>query len=218
MLHLLSNSATKLIQSPQTKRVSDIILASMALILSYPLRKIIEHQIKKEDGGDVYYPQIRLGKNGQEFKMWKYRSMKNVEGAENDPSQDAQRKTRFGRFIRAKGFDEIPQFWNVLYGDMSMVGPRPRMIKEIEKIPEDQRKIILSVPQGIFGPYQNAQIYRPGEVTAESTIKREVEFAQGAPSIRRAFLYVGGGLMVALRGKEDHKPFATPQNDISPRP
>jgi exopolysaccharide biosynthesis polyprenyl glycosylphosphotransferase len=106
----------------------DIVFCSMALIIFFIPMALIALLIKLESRGPIFYKQERVGLDGKIFKMWKFRSMRQdaerstgaVWAIENDP-----RRTKFGCFLRRTSLDELPQLWNVLKGEMSMVGPRP---------------------------------------------------------------------------------------------
>jgi Undecaprenyl-phosphate glucose phosphotransferase len=117
------------------KRGMDIVLASIALMLAAPLMVLVAFLVKLSSRGPIFYRQERCGLNGEAFQMIKFRSMRvdaESSGAmmtkENDP-----RRTRFGSFIRATSLDELPQLFNVLKGDMSLVGPRPERPVFIDK-------------------------------------------------------------------------------------
>jgi exopolysaccharide biosynthesis polyprenyl glycosylphosphotransferase len=123
------------------KRMIDLVTAGLGLCLSAPLWPVIAVAIKLCDGGPVFYSQDRVGQNGQIFKLFKFRTMrtdaengKSVWSAPNDP-----RVTAVGRLLRRTRFDELPQLFNVLVGDMSIVGPRPErpdIVAELtEKLP-----------------------------------------------------------------------------------
>jgi len=116
------------------KRVIDVIGATVGLIISAPLIAVFGALVYRESRGSIFYRQTRMGRNGRPFEMYKIRSMKldaECEGAqwckENDP-----RRLRVGAFMRKWNIDEVPQFWNVLKGDMSLVGPRPERPELIE--------------------------------------------------------------------------------------
>lgn len=143
----------------------DIIGSIVGLLLSIIPVLIIAIRIKKEDGGPIFFRQKRVGKNGEIFLMCKIRSMvvqaenlrkelldeSDVDGMfkmKNDP-----RVTHVGQYIRKHSLDELPQFWNVLKGDMSLVGPRPALIEEAEFY-SDREKSRLSVKPGITGLWQ----------------------------------------------------------------
>ena len=111
------------------KRLYDIVLSLVALVLFAPIMAAVAVAIKMTDGGDIFYRQARLTKDGKVFQVLKFRSMRmdaekdgvaRLSTGENDP-----RVTKVGRFIRAVRFDELPQLLNILKGDMAIVGPRP---------------------------------------------------------------------------------------------
>ena len=109
------------------KRLLDIIIASIALILLSPIFLIVAYKVRKNLGSPIFFYQERPGENGQIFKMMKFRSMKDAFDKEGNPLPDDQRITPFGHKLRATTLDEMPQLFNVLKGDMSIVGPRPQM-------------------------------------------------------------------------------------------
>ena len=127
-------------------RMFDILLCSIALILLSPVFLIVAIAIKCEDGGRVFFSQTRLTKNGKQFQMYKFRSMcPNADAMlealldENEMDGPAfkikkdPRVTKVGRFIRKTSIDELPQLINVIKGDMSIVGPRPPILREVEQ-------------------------------------------------------------------------------------
>ncbi|WP_101773104.1 sugar transferase [Peptostreptococcus faecalis] len=121
------------------QRIFDIILSSVALIIGVPIILIFGLLIKIEDNGPITYKQERLGRNGKEFYVYKLRSMRT--DAEKFGAQwaekDDPRITKVGKFIRKTRIDEIPQLWNILKGDMGIIGPRPErsiFTKEFEEI------------------------------------------------------------------------------------
>jgi exopolysaccharide biosynthesis polyprenyl glycosylphosphotransferase len=118
------------------KRAFDLTVAVIALMAFLPLILLIAAAIWLEDRGPVVYRQVRMGLDGKPFEILKFRSMRH--GAENETGavwarKDDQRRTRVGRFIRAWSLDELPQLWNVLMGDMSVVGPRPERPQFVEQ-------------------------------------------------------------------------------------
>jgi exopolysaccharide biosynthesis polyprenyl glycosylphosphotransferase len=121
------------------KRVFDLILALVILILTFPLWLIVALAIKIEDGGPVFYIQERVGKNKKIFKLIKFRSM--IKEAEKRGPKWAeiedQRVTKVGKFLRRFHLDEIPQMINVLKGDISLVGPRPERPEFVEKLEKE---------------------------------------------------------------------------------
>ena len=122
------------------KRLFDIVFSVIAIILTFPLMIIISIMIKVDSKGKVIYKQKRITKNGKEFIMYKFRTM--IENAEKDTGpilakEDDERITKIGKILRKTRLDELPQFFNVLKGDMSIVGPRPERKEIIEKIIKD---------------------------------------------------------------------------------
>jgi len=156
--------ATRL--GPLFKRVMDVILSATALVLLWPLMLVIAIAIKLESSDGVIYRSFRLGERGRRFACYKFRTM--VAGANelkdslrrlnqrrgpffkiaNDP-----RVTRFGRFLRKYSLDELPQFWNVLKGDMSLVGPRPHPVEDCAEYSSEHCRR-LTVKPGVTGLWQ----------------------------------------------------------------
>ena len=135
------------------KRLFDIVVSLPALILLSPLLALIALAIKLYDGGPVLYIQNRVGKDGNTFRCCKFRTM--VIGAENkglglEVAQNDPRITRTGRFLRHWTLDEIPQLFNVLKGDMSIVGPRPTVPSQVGRYTPWQRRR-LEVKPGMAG-------------------------------------------------------------------
>lgn len=118
-----------------SKRILDIVFSSIVLVLGFPFWLFIGLMVKFTSPGEIFYTQIRVGLNGRNFKIYKFRSMRSdIDQTEQGwTSVGDPRVTKFGWFIRKTHLDEIPQFWNVLKGDMSIVGPRPEQPKLVEK-------------------------------------------------------------------------------------
>lgn len=141
------------------KRCLDLVIASIGLVLLSPIMLLVALAIKLESKGPVIYKQTRIGKDGREFTFYKFRSM--YEGADkirdqlqhlNEASgpifkiKNDPRITRVGRIIRKTSLDELPQFFNVLKGDMSLVGPRPPLPCEVEQYTPYQRQRLAVLP------------------------------------------------------------------------
>ena len=140
------------------KRLFDIIASASGLILLSPLFLFLIIKIRHEDGGPAFYSQERIGKDEKPFKMWKFRSMvvnadqmidqledqNEIDGA-MFKIKDDPRITKIGHTIRKYSLDELPQLWNVLIGDMSLVGPRPPLPSEVEDYtPYDKLRLIVT--------------------------------------------------------------------------
>lgn len=158
------------------KRIFDVLLALVSLVLFAPVMLIIYVLIKKEDpDGDAIYAQERIGLNGKPFKLYKFRSMHMDAEALNTPQlyagEDDPRLTEVGKFIRAHHLDEFPQLWNVLKGDMSFVGPRPERQYYIDQIMQhnpDYVKLYVLRP----GLFSYATLYNGYTDTMEKMLKR----------------------------------------------
>lgn len=163
------------------KRAFDIVTSAAALIILSPIMLIAAILVYVDDPGKVFYGHVRIGKNGKPFKMWKFRSMymnadKMIDlltpeqakqyytefKIDNDP-----RITKIGNFLRKTSLDELPQLFNVLCNDMSLVGPRPLIESEIQTYYDDTHDVLLAVKPGVTGYWQayarNNATYQSGE-------------------------------------------------------
>ena len=122
------------------KRLLDIIIASTALILLSPLYVFVAYKVKKNLGSPVLFRQVRPGLHGKPFEMIKFRTMKDALDAEGNPLPDSERLTPFGKMLRATSLDEMPELWNVIKGDMSIVGPRPLLMEYLPLYNSEQAK------------------------------------------------------------------------------
>ena len=133
------------------KRIFDVIVSAIGLIILSPLMLVIAYLIKREDGGPVFYRGVRMGRYGKPFRIYKFRTM--VVDAEKlggpSTADDDPRITRIGRVLRKYKLDELPQLINVLKGEMSLVGPRPEVKFYVDMLSEEEKKLILSVRPGI---------------------------------------------------------------------
>ena len=111
------------------KRLFDIAASFIGLILLSPLFLFLFFKIKKEMGTPVIFSQVRPGRDGKPFRMYKFRSMKDATDQDGNPLPDADRITPFGAKLRTTSLDELPELWNVLKGEMSLVGPRPLLME-----------------------------------------------------------------------------------------
>jgi len=191
------------------KRLFDLTVGAVLTLLALPLMGAVALAIKLDSPGPVMFRQQRVGENGRLFVMYKFRSM--VDGAENLQEQvnhvdeeghlihkkpDDPRVTRVGRFIRRFSFDELPQLFNVLKGDMSLVGPRPELPWMVEEYEPWQRKR-FSVPQGITGWWQvNGRSDKPMHLHTED----DLYYIQNC-SLWLDVLILGRTVGVVLRGR-----------------
>ena len=136
------------------KRAFDIVLSTIFLLCTLPLLPIIALIIKIQSPGPVFFKQLRTGMNGQDFYCYKFRSMHvNKDADRLQATKDDPRKFPFGNFMRKANIDELPQFWNVFIGDMSIVGPRPHMLAHTEQYRQliDKYMVRHFVKPGVTG-------------------------------------------------------------------
>ena len=122
------------------KRVTEFTLAFIALIIFSPILLIVGVGVRIKLGSPIFFRQSRVGLNGEIFEMVKFRTMKDVYDAEGNLLPDEERLTAFGSFLRKSSLDELPELWNVLKGDMSLVGPRPLLVEYLPRYSEEQMK------------------------------------------------------------------------------
>ncbi|ENW17511.1 sugar transferase [Acinetobacter haemolyticus] len=122
------------------KRLLDIVIASTALVLLSPLYVFVAYKVKKNLGSPVLFRQIRPGLYGKPFEMIKFRTMKDAVDAQGNPLPDSERLTPFGKMLRSTSLDEMPELWNVIKGDMSIVGPRPLLMEYLPLYNKEQAK------------------------------------------------------------------------------
>ena len=168
------------------KRAFDFIVALAAIVAISPLLLIISAIVYLGDPGPVIYGQLRIGKNGKAFKMWKFRSMYKNADKMIDQLTDEQRQqyitefkidndpriTSVGNFLRKTSLDELPQLFNVLCNDMSLVGPRPLIESEIQTYYADMFDTLLSVKPGVTGYWQ---AYARNNATYQSGQRQQME-------------------------------------------
>ncbi|MBI0425626.1 sugar transferase [Psychrobacter sp. NG27] len=122
------------------KRLFDITAASAALVVLSPVYVITAYKVKKNLGSPVLFRQTRPGLDGKPFEMIKFRSMRDAIDSEGNVLPDSERLTDFGKALRNTSLDELPELWNVLKGDMSLVGPRPLLMEYLPLYSDDQSR------------------------------------------------------------------------------
>ena len=122
------------------KRAFDIAASTSALVVLSPVLAITAYKVKKELGSPVLFRQTRPGLHGKPFEMIKFRTMKDATDKEGNALPDSERLTEFGKKLRASSLDELPELWNVLKGDMSLVGPRPLLMEYLPLYSAEQAK------------------------------------------------------------------------------
>ena len=193
--HPLLYTPETLIDHNILKRGFDIVFSLFALVCSLPLFILLYILIKSTSKGPIFYSSTRIGRQGKLFKFWKLRSMhcdaeerlEIILNTRPDLKQEWQtyfklkndpRLTPIGKFLRSFSLDELPQFWNVLKGDLSIVGPRPYLTREAEVIIEilgKKSELLFSVRPGLTGLWQTSG---RNDLTFEERVKLEVTYAQ----------------------------------------
>jgi lipopolysaccharide/colanic/teichoic acid biosynthesis glycosyltransferase len=123
----------------RVKRLLDVAIAGTALVASAPVQAVVAVLVARDLGRPVLFRQERPGKDGLPFTMVKFRSMRSA-GDDTSPLRDAERLTPFGRLLRSTSLDELPSLWNVVKGDMSLVGPRPLLMQYLPLYSPDQAR------------------------------------------------------------------------------
>ena len=152
------------------KRLVDILVSFFGIVLLTPIFLLVAFLIRKNLGSPVIFSQIRSGIDGKPFKMYKFRSMKNAIDTSGNPLPDAERLTPFGQKLRSTSLDELPELWNVLKGDMSLVGPRPLLMEYLPLYDKEQYRR-HNVRPGITGW---AQINGRNAISWEDKFKLDV--------------------------------------------
>jgi lipopolysaccharide/colanic/teichoic acid biosynthesis glycosyltransferase len=120
------------------KRIFDVFVSAAALLSLLPVIALVAILIHRKLGSPVSFRQIRPGKEGKPFQMIKFRTMLDATDDQGNPLPDSERMTSFGQFLRSSSLDELPEFWNVLKGDMSLVGPRPLLMEYLPLYSKEQ--------------------------------------------------------------------------------
>lgn len=175
------------------KRVLDVVTAALLLLLLSPLLALLAVAIRSEDGGAAIFRQRRVGRDGREFTIYKFRSMPS--GTPQLPSASAQALTvtRIGRWIRRTNLDELPQLWNVLKGDMSLIGPRPALPTQTSLVAGRSQRGIAQVRPGLTGLAQvNAYDGMPEleKLAWESRYVQSISFGRDFIILLRTFGYL----------------------------
>lgn len=188
----LQNKNIKKVASDIVKRMLDIIIAATFLFLSFPVMIVIALLIKLDSKGPVFFKQKRVGLGGKEFTFFKFRTMyvnndnsshrdyvkKLIKGEVDKDTKvfkivDDPRITKVGKFLRKTSLDELPQFINVLKGDMSIVGPRPPLPYEVEEYKTWHRKRVMEIRPGITGPWQ---VYGRNTTTFDEMVRMDINY------------------------------------------
>jgi sugar transferase EpsL len=154
------------------KRAIDLIVASLLLLLLTPALLVVGLLIYLQMGSPVMFRQLRPGRNAKPFTVMKFRTMSNERNSRGELLPDIERVTRLGRLLRCTSLDELPQLWNVLKGEMSLVGPRPLLLEYVRLYSDEQRRR-MTVKPGITGL---AQVNGRNNISWENKLKLDVEY------------------------------------------
>ncbi|HOW92178.1 MAG TPA: sugar transferase [Anaerolineaceae bacterium] len=152
------------------KRTFDLLVSLILLILLSPVMLVIAVLVRIKLGRPVLFSQERPGLHGRLFRLYKFRTMRDARGADDRLLPDEERLTKFGRFLRASSLDELPELFNVLKGEMSLVGPRPLLVAYLERYTPEQARRHEVLP-GITGW---AQVNGRNALSWESKFKLDV--------------------------------------------
>ena len=161
------------------KRTADILVSFLALVILSPLMLAVALGVKLTSPGPVIFRQERMGRGKKLFTMYKFRSMRVTDSEKTGWSRNQDsRKTRFGSLIRKLSLDELPQFWNVLKGDMSVIGPRPEVPYHVEHFKEEVPRYLVrqQVRPGITGWAQVNGLR--GDTSIEERIRYDIEYIE----------------------------------------
>lgn len=164
----------KTIYEKYGKRLLDCILSIIAVIVMSPIMIIISILVRFKLGSPVLFTQNRPGKNGKVFKMYKFRTMTNEKDKNGELLSDDVRLTSFGKKLRSTSLDELPELFNILKGDMSIVGPRPQLVRDMVFMTEEQNRR-HSVRQGLTGL---AQVNGRNNIGWEEKLEYDIDYIE----------------------------------------
>lgn len=156
------------------KRIIDLLLSGLALLVLSPVYLVLAVLVRRRLGSPVIFSQQRPGRNGRIFEMYKFRSMTDARNAEGELLPDEYRLTEFGKKLRATSMDELPELWNIFKGDMSIVGPRPLLVRYLPRYNERQ-KHRHDVRPGLTGW---AQVNGRNAISWEQKFAYDVEYVE----------------------------------------
>jgi lipopolysaccharide/colanic/teichoic acid biosynthesis glycosyltransferase len=210
------------------RRLLDVVVSAAALLLSTPLILLVALAVKLSGPGPVVFRQVRVGQGGKPFTMYKFRTMRPGTRGPGVALGDDPRITRVGKLLRTTGIDELPQFLNVLRGEMTLVGPRPEPPALAERYPADCRDVFQHRP-GLTGPSQvgmrNKDVLPPdGVADIEGYYLRELVPSRVAqdftylnnPSLRRTIAMLWRTAVYVLRGSPETRSSRRPLKRLPP--
>lgn len=173
------------------KRILDAGISAVGLVILLPVMLVTAALVRKNLGSPVIFRQPRPGKDGRVFQLYKFRTMKDARGENGELLPDEQRLTAFGRALRATSLDELPELWNILKGDMSLVGPRPLLVKYLPLYNEEQSRR-HEVRPGLTGWAQ---------VNGRNTLSWEEKFAHDVWYVDHVNMVLDAKILLMTVGK-----------------
>ena len=186
------------------KRIFDVLSSATVLLLFSPLLIVLAWLVRSKLGSPVIFTQIRPGKNGELFRLYKFRSMTDERDKDGKLLPDSERMTDFGRRLRATSLDELPELINILKGDMSVVGPRPQLVRDMVFFTPEEMKL-QSVLPGLTGL---AQISGRNNIDWKERFRYDLQYVQHITFVEdmriiyRTIFKVGAQEDVATEGME----------------
>ena len=156
------------------KRILDILLSGLALIALSPVLLVVAVLVRVKLGSPVIFCQMRPGRNEKIFKMYKFRSMTDARDEKGELLPDDVRLTKFGKALRATSLDELPELWNIFKGDMSIVGPRPQLVRDMVFMTQEQRRRHTALP-GLTGL---AQVNGRNAISWEDKLQTDLRYVE----------------------------------------
>lgn len=193
------------------KRFFDVILSVCALVILSPVLLILAIMVKIKLGSPVIFCQERPGKGEKIFKMYKFRSMSDERDAEGNFLPDAVRLTNFGRLLRSTSLDELPELWNIFRGDMSIVGPRPLLVRYLPYYTDEERHR-HDVRPGLTGL---AQICGRNFLPWEERFALDVSYVRGL-SLKMDLMIILNTVYKVLRRKDINNISDNPEEEKTP--
>lgn len=204
-------TATNIRPSPTWKRGMDLALAGACLLSLLPVLLLLAACVRLTMGAPILFRQTRAGRGGRPFTLIKFRSM--LEASPTDALSDSERLTRFGRFLRRSSLDELPELWNVLRGDMSLVGPRPLLMSYLPLYSAEQFRRHEVLP-GLTGV---AQIEGRNALTWEEKFGLDVWYVDNRSFLLDLHVLLRTPAAVLRRTGVDHGPSVTMPRFTGPR-
>ena len=193
--------------SSHNSTLKDVFDRVAATALALPLLPVMAGLavVSKVKYGNAFHPCDKVGRDGEHFNMFKIKTMYDAVDANGNTLPDKERRSRIGKFMRATSLDEIPQLFNVIAGNMSLVGPRPQCPNEMDYYAEfypEEHDHILAVKPGITGPWQVAVIGQEGKSSLEKIAKLNAQYHAEEWSFGRDLLYIGKSIRSFFTGHD----------------